>query len=288
MVVFTRHSGRWLFSRHRMRDTWETQGGHIEPGETPLAAARRELWEECGAEDFSIAPVCDYHAADEDSAASGQVFYVEVRSIGPLPSNEMAEVREFDGLPEKLTYSGITPVLFARVKRWLLERGVPVHTMLCASVFLRRGGKYLVMKRAENKRLAPGKWAPIGGKLEPRELNDPANACLREVEEETGIAPYRIADFRLRYILIRIAGTEIRQDYVYFGETDACDVIDTNEGELHWVDEGDLLSLDFTPKFAVMVRHSVANQDEKRVFVGVAGVREGTPHVEWSVLEDYD
>ena len=36
VVVFTRYRGKLLLSRHRQRDTWETQGGHIEPGELSL------------------------------------------------------------------------------------------------------------------------------------------------------------------------------------------------------------------------------------------------------------
>ena len=35
VVTFARYQGQWLFSRHRLRTTWETQGGHIEEGETP-------------------------------------------------------------------------------------------------------------------------------------------------------------------------------------------------------------------------------------------------------------
>lgn len=50
VVIFSRYQGQWLFSRRRQRTTWETQGGHIEEGETPAAAARRELYEESGAE----------------------------------------------------------------------------------------------------------------------------------------------------------------------------------------------------------------------------------------------
>ena len=46
MVVLSRYRGKILLSRHKDRDTWETQGGHIEPGETPLEAARRELRQE--------------------------------------------------------------------------------------------------------------------------------------------------------------------------------------------------------------------------------------------------
>ena len=39
VVTLSEYRGRLLLSRHRSRDTWETQGGHIEPGETPLDAA---------------------------------------------------------------------------------------------------------------------------------------------------------------------------------------------------------------------------------------------------------
>ena len=47
-------------SKHKKRDTWETQGGHIEDGETPLEGARRELFEESGIKDADIYPICDY------------------------------------------------------------------------------------------------------------------------------------------------------------------------------------------------------------------------------------
>ena len=58
VVVCANYQGQWLLSRHRDRDTWETQGGHIEPGETPLQAAVRELYEESGVTDAQVIPVC--------------------------------------------------------------------------------------------------------------------------------------------------------------------------------------------------------------------------------------
>lgn len=117
VVVFSRYQGRLLLSRHKERRTWETQGGHVEPGETPAQAAGRELWEESGAKGFTLTPVCGYWAADDerDPGANGAVFLAEIAELGPLPESEMAEVRLFDALPEDTTYPWITGPLWARL-----------------------------------------------------------------------------------------------------------------------------------------------------------------------------
>lgn len=124
VVVFSRYNGKNLLSRHKERTTWETQGGHIEAGETPLEAAKRELYEEAGAIDFDIEPLCDYWAGNPNTnqGAGGMVFVAYIRKLGSL-SYEMAEVKEFDTLPENLTYEEITPVLFAKFKNRILMTG---------------------------------------------------------------------------------------------------------------------------------------------------------------------
>lgn len=119
VVVCSRYGENWLLSRHRKRDTWETQGGHIEPGETPQQAARRELFEESGAEDAQLYPVCDYCGFDSQSAANGMVFLAVIHRLGTLPESEMQEVRLFDTLPENLTYPNVTPHLIAEAYRLL-------------------------------------------------------------------------------------------------------------------------------------------------------------------------
>lgn len=116
VVILSKYQGKIMLSRHKKRDTWETQGGHIEPGETPEQAARRELWEESGAEKFTLEPVCGYCAGDEASSANGAVFFADIGMLGALPESEMKETGLFETLPENLTYPGITPGLFRQAE----------------------------------------------------------------------------------------------------------------------------------------------------------------------------
>ena len=119
VVVLSHYEGKTLLSRHKKRTTWETQGGHIEPGETPTDAAKRELYEESGAVDFTITPLFDYEAGDSLGSATGVVFRADIKSLAAIPDSEMAEVGTFNVLPENLTYPNITPHLF----RWAQEMG---------------------------------------------------------------------------------------------------------------------------------------------------------------------
>lgn len=49
VVIVSEYKGKWIFCKQKNKDTWELPGGKIEKEETPLAAAKRELYEETGA-----------------------------------------------------------------------------------------------------------------------------------------------------------------------------------------------------------------------------------------------
>ena len=45
-VIISKADGKWVFCKHKERDTYEIPGGHREEGELILDAAKRELREE--------------------------------------------------------------------------------------------------------------------------------------------------------------------------------------------------------------------------------------------------
>ena len=118
-VICANYKGKWILSRHKKRDTWETQGGHIEPGETPLEAAKRELFEESGIRDADVYPVCDYWGFNPFRCSNGMVFLAVVHSVGELPESEMQEIGMFEELPENLTYPQTSPVLYREAEKLL-------------------------------------------------------------------------------------------------------------------------------------------------------------------------
>ena len=44
-VIISQSNGKWVFCKHKERDTYEVPGGHREAGENILETAKRELQE---------------------------------------------------------------------------------------------------------------------------------------------------------------------------------------------------------------------------------------------------
>ena len=252
-VVAARCGGQWVLSRHRERGTWELPGGHREPGEDIDAAARRELYEETGAELFTLSRVCVYSVTADGRTDYGMLYFAEIDMLGELPESEIAERWLFELLPgaERLTYPAIQPLLFARVQSWLNRqcggdelwdvydadrcptgrlhrRAEPMgegEFHLVVYAWIRGGdGRYLLTKRSPNKGY-PNMWECTGGSALTGD--DSLTAALREVREETGL---RLDPMRGR----RVASHKVtgRFEDVWLFERDvALDELTLQEGE---------------------------------------------------------
>ena len=133
-----------------------------------------------------------------------------------------------------------------------MERAVKLRNM--TGIYLSCGGKMLLLYR-QGGRVVSDTWVPsAGGHFEECELNDPDACVLRELHEELGLARGDLETFRLRYVGLRNAGDEIRQNYYYFADLkpEKADDLASNEGECRWVGYEDVLSRDM-PKTAKAV-----------------------------------
>ena len=113
-VVIAKHDGKWVFCKHKERETLEFPGGHRETGELILETAKRELMEETGAVKFEIRPIYMYSVTgktrvnETGEESFGGLFYAEIASFGEIHS-EME--------PENWTYPEIQPALLKEAER---------------------------------------------------------------------------------------------------------------------------------------------------------------------------
>ena len=111
-VILTRSDGKWVLCKHRERDTYEAPGGHREPGETIDEAACRELYEETGAVQYEIQPLCVYSVTDQCGEETfGKLYCAEITEFEEKLHSEIERVELFEELPENWTYPEIQPVL---------------------------------------------------------------------------------------------------------------------------------------------------------------------------------
>lgn len=125
------------------------------------------------------------------------------------------------------------------------DRARPPALEVYSMVLLAYGGRYLLLRRAATKRFAPGRWTGLGGRVEPEELADLHAAALREVQEETGIAPEQIAGLTLRRVLVQARPGAPLTLLLYFTGTLAEPVLPaSDEGDLAWVTADEIAGLD--------------------------------------------
>jgi len=148
-------------------------------------------------------------------------------------------------------------------------------TRITSGVFIICGNKVLLMKRGLHKELAPGLWAGVGGHLDITDIKNPraidlADTCLREIYEETGLTKADIHILKLKYIVIRKVGDEIRMHHHHFAEIKTqipppiCE-----EGEFFWIEKEEMLGLPMSTSLKESLKHWASNPVSDTIFTVV-------------------
>jgi len=123
-VIISKKGGKWVFCKHRNRETYEIPGGHREEGESILDTAKRELYEETGAVEYNLKPVCVYSVLRKDSIESndgnesfGMLYFADILSFERELHYEIERILITEQLVKDWTYPFIQPKLIEEAQR---------------------------------------------------------------------------------------------------------------------------------------------------------------------------
>ncbi len=120
-VIAAKTNGKWVFCKHKNRNTLEMPVGHREKCEDILATAKRELYEETGAIRFEIRPVCVYSVTApnnfDGNETFGMLYYADISEFENELHCEIEKIVITDNLPTDWTYPEIQPALIKEIRK---------------------------------------------------------------------------------------------------------------------------------------------------------------------------
>jgi 8-oxo-dGTP diphosphatase len=143
-------------------------------------------------------------------------------------------------------------------------------------VFLRHGERVLLLRRAPDRRVWPGRFNGLGGHVEAGE--DLVASARREVLEEAGLA---VAGLRLAGLLhvTDAAAPEGVLVLIFTAEAHQDEVVDSAEGSLHWVPLAEAERLDLVPDVQAFLPRLWPERPERpgQPFFALSTPRAGPP-----------
>ncbi len=108
-------------------------------------------------------------------------------------------------------------------------------TVLSVNSLIWCDGKVLMLKRADNKKVDPGLYSGIGGKVEPHESF--YDALLREIKEETGLTEFEsINPYSVTQHPYPPTDSEWVNIYFIVNIAKQVEIKPTEDGTFHWID----------------------------------------------------
>lgn len=124
-VIASKSQGNWVLCKHRERSTYEFPGGHRDDREDILSTAKRELYEETGAIEYSIKQISIYSICGNDGVIEnnletfGMLYFADILKFEELPGFEIEKIEFFNNLPDNWTYPEIQPKLLEKVNNFI-------------------------------------------------------------------------------------------------------------------------------------------------------------------------
>jgi 8-oxo-dGTP pyrophosphatase MutT (NUDIX family) len=140
-----------------------------------------------------------------------------------------------------------------------------IHKLiLCSNVFIRKAGKYMLLKRSPNKKAAPNFIHPFGGKLDKDE--NPYIGATREVKEETG---FDIKNLKLEAVVLEIKPDKEKPEnwmiFYFSSDYDKGQLKKTEEGEIVFLTENELRMAHLFPSTKNIIEN-ILNPGDGTVF----------------------
>lgn len=121
-VIVSKYKDKWVYCKHKARETYEIPGGHREVDEDIYDTAKRELYEETGATRFDLQEVGIYSVTNEGIESFGMLYFAQIEEFGEMPDLEIEKIILCDETPMPQTYPLIQPKLMKKVIE-VLEQG---------------------------------------------------------------------------------------------------------------------------------------------------------------------
>lgn len=130
-----------------------------------------------------------------------------------------------------------------------------VETVMC--YIENKTNQFLMLYRCKKQNdLNEGKWLGIGGHIEIGE--SPEEAVYREVFEETGLT---LKSFTKRAIITFINNDYEELIHLYTSNDYEGNLIECNEGELHWINKNDIFNLSLWEGDKLFLTKLINNDD---------------------------
>lgn len=148
----------------------------------------------------------------------------------------------------------------------------------CTVCYIEKEDEILMLYRNKKENdINKGKWIGVGGHIE--KFESPYECAIREVKEETGLD---VKNLIARGFITFIDNGEKMNIYVFSTTEFEGELIECNEGELHWIKRNEILKLNIW-KTDIYMLNKIINKDYK--YFMIKAIYEDSKYLKKEIIE---